>query len=107
MDVQYAKQLLEGLADGMNPLTGEVLSKNDVCNDPDVIRALHTILRQLDNGKPSKKLPENTGKPWTKENDEELCHRFDDGSSLKELSYAFKRTQGAITARLERLGKVK
>lgn len=91
----------------MNPLTGEILSKNDVCNDPDIIRALHTILRALDREKLSEHLPENAGKPWTKEDDEELCRRFDNGSSTKELSHAFKRTQGAITSRLERLGKVK
>lgn len=107
MDVQYAKQLLEGLADGMNPLTGEVLSKDDVCNDPEIIRALHAILRMLDKEKLSKHLPENAGKPWTKEDDEELCRRFDNGSSIKELSHAFKRTQGSISSRLERLGKVK
>ena len=107
MDIQYAKQILEGLADGMNPLTGEVLPPDDACNNPDVIRALHTVLRQLDGEKPSKKTPENAGKPWTKEDDEELCRRFDNGSTVKGLSHAFKRTQGAISSRLEHLGKVK
>ena len=107
MDVQYAKQLLEGLADGMNPLTGEVMSKDDVCNDPEIIRALHTILRILDREKLSKHLPENAGKPWKKEDDDELCRRFDNGSTVKELSHVFKRTQGAISSRLERLGKIK
>ena len=107
MDIQYAKQILEGLADGMNPLTGEVLSKDDVCNDPEIIRALHTILRMLDREKLSKHLPENAGKPWTKEEDDELCRRFDNGSTVKELSRTFKRTQGAITSRLEHLEKIK
>ena len=107
MDIQSAKQILEGLSDGMNPLTGEVLSKEDVCNDPEIIRALHTILRMLDREKLSKHLPENAGKPWSKEDDEELCRRFDNGNTVKELSHAFKRTQGAITDRLEHLGKIK
>lgn len=106
MDVQYAKQLLEGLADGMNPLTGEVLPKDDACNEPNIIRALHTILRELDR-KTSKRTPENAGKPWTKEDDAELCRLFDNGSSVSELSHAFNRTRGAIASRLERLGKIK
>ncbi len=107
MDVQYAKQLLEGLADGMNPLTGEVLPPDDACNNPDIIRALHTILRELDRKTASKRTPENAGKPWSKEDDAELCSRFDNGSSVQELSQTFKRTRGAITSRLERLGKIK
>ena len=41
MDIAYAKKLLETLADGVNPVTGEVLSDEDSCNQPDVIRALH------------------------------------------------------------------
>ena len=106
MDIQYAKQLLESLADGMDPLTGEVLPQNDICNHPDIIRALHTILRELDRERPPKQMPENAGRPWTKEDDEELCRRFDNGCSAKELSNAFKRTQGAITSRLKRLGKI-
>lgn len=107
MDIQYAKQILEGLADGMNPLTGEALPQNDACNAPDIIRALHTILRALDREIPAKQRPENAGKPWTKEDDEELCRRFDSGSSIRELSQIFKRSQGAISSRLERLGKIR
>ena len=105
MDIQYAKQLLEGLASGMDPLTGEVLPPTDACNAPDIIRALHTVLRELDRQAPSTEQPENAGKPWTKEDDEELCRRVDSGDSVKELSLAFKRSRGAITSRLKRLGK--
>ena len=32
MDLQRAKELLSGLADGVDPLTGEVLPENHVCN---------------------------------------------------------------------------
>lgn len=32
MDVQRAKELLTVLADGVDPLTGEVLSEDHVCN---------------------------------------------------------------------------
>lgn len=52
------------------------------------------------------KQPENSGKPWTPETDEQLCAMFDCGSSVKEMCEYFKRSRGGITARLVRLGKI-
>lgn len=39
MDILRAKEIIEGLADGVNPLTGEVLSPEDSCNQAEVVRA--------------------------------------------------------------------
>ena len=41
MDVQRAKELLTVLADGVDPLTGEVLPDDHVCNKGEIVRALH------------------------------------------------------------------
>lgn len=49
MNIEYAREILVALADGVNPATGELLSAEDVCNQPDVIRALHTVLNTLGN----------------------------------------------------------
>lgn len=107
MDIQYAKQLLEGLADGMNPLTGEILPAEDICNQPEIIRAFHAVLMELEkNAKPKRPLPENAGKPWTADDDQKLCQMFDNGCPAKEMRAMFKRTQGAISSRLVRLGKI-
>ena len=51
-------------------------------------------------------LPENSGKPWTTEMDQQLCDMFDCGSSVKEMCEHFKRSRGGIAARLVRLGKI-
>lgn len=51
-------------------------------------------------------LPENSGKPWTSELDQQLCDMFDCGASVKEMCEQFKRSRGAIAARLVRLGKI-
>lgn len=51
-------------------------------------------------------LPENSGKPWTTELDQQLCDMFDCGASVKEMCEQFKRSRGGITARLVRLGKI-
>ncbi len=41
MDQQRAKEIIHILSDGIDPFTGEVLPPDHVCNQPDVIRALH------------------------------------------------------------------
>ena len=44
MDIERAKELLTVLSDGVNPLTGELLSEDDSCNQVEIIRALNTVL---------------------------------------------------------------
>ena len=44
MDIIRARQIVRSLAEGVDPLTGEVLSDESVYNTPDVIRALYTVL---------------------------------------------------------------
>lgn len=111
MDSIYAKQILQSLADGVNPATGEVLSREDSCNEPDVIRALHWVLQELEKSeKPEKPNPkpgqENAGMPWTEEDEQLLCTMFDRGDSKREITQFFKRSAGAISARLIKLGKI-
>ena len=111
MDITYAKELLEMLADGVDPKTGEVLSGNDSCNQPDVIRALHlavTILEKAEKAeKRERNLPENAGKPWTQEADDKLIEMFNQGFPNRDICNEFKRTEGAIASRLVRLGKIR
>lgn len=108
MDIERAKDLISALADGVNPLTGEVLSRSDSCNQVEIVRALHTVLHELDRlpKKKDKNLPENAGKPWIREDETALCKMFDSGATKRELSERFKRTPGAIASRLVRLGKL-
>lgn len=108
MDIERAKELISTLADGVDPLTGEVLGNDHVCNQPEIIRAMHVVLRELEK-QPKKKtsnLPENAGKPWTKEEDEELRLMFDNGLDRRSICEHFKRSTGSITSRLVRLGKI-
>ena len=105
MDIQRAKELLTVLADGIDPLTGEVLPDDHVCNKGEIVRALNCAVEVLSRRK-KKPLPENNGKPWTEKADQELCSLFDSGMTKKELCAHFGRTSGAIDSRLERLGKI-
>ena len=107
MDIIYAKQILQALADGVNPETGEVLPKNDSCNGPEVIRALHRVLQELEkNDKPKKSKWENAGLPWTEEDEQTLCTMFDRGDSNREICKHLRRSERGIAARLVKLGKI-
>lgn len=108
MELARAKELLYTLADGVNPLTGEVLSDADACNQADIVRALYAVLQALDSPveKPKRPLPEKAGKPWTPDDDAMLCRMFDEGFSKQEICAHFKRTIGSISARLVRLDKI-
>ncbi len=107
MDIVFAKQILQALADGVNPATGEVLPKNDSCNEPEVIRALHRVLQELEkNDKAKKSKWENAGLPWTEEDEQTLCMMFDRGDSNREICKHLQRSEGGIAARLAKLGKI-
>jgi hypothetical protein len=48
----------------------------------------------------------NAGKPWAKEEDEQLVAGFDAGRTVAALAEAHGRSRFAIEARLARFGKV-
>lgn len=66
MDIVRAIEVLSILADGINPITGEMLPDSDSCNQVEVVRALHKVLSYLNNAEisPTKNKPENAGKTW-------------------------------------------
>lgn len=105
MDIQRAKEVLTGLAEGIDPLTGEVLPRDSVYNTPEIIRALYCAINEL-SAKSKKPQPENAGKPWTEADDTVLCQMFDEGKNRREICAYFKRSEGAIASRLARLGKI-
>ena len=104
MDIAQARKIIEALAGGINPITGEVFENNHCFNEPDIIRALHIAKDQLikvENTSTHKR-PENAGKPWTPEEDEELKAMCTEGKSIKEIAYHFKRSRGAIQSRINK-----
>ena len=106
MDIDKAKEIVQTLAEGIDPTTGEVLPDNSVCNKGEVVRALYCILNCLDTTKPKRELPKNAGKTWTKEDDEKLKLCLESGMSKEEICTKFERSVGSISSRLARLGLV-
>ena len=109
MDIIRAKEILEILADGVNPLTGEVLPDSDSCNQVEVVRAIHTILKCInaETAKSKDSMPENAGKPWTRADEEILCRMFDTGCPGEVICNHFQRSHGSIAAKLVKLGKIR
>ena len=109
MDIIRAKEILEVLADGVNPMTGEKLPEWDSCNQVEIVRALHTVLKNLESIQVKKNKPqaENAGKPWTKDDEEILCRMFETGCTTRDICNQLGRTKGAIAARLIQLGKIR
>ena len=46
MEIKRAVELLRGLADGVDPMTGRPLPDESVYNRPEIIRALHCVLQE-------------------------------------------------------------
>ena len=103
MDIIRAKRIVLTLAEGIDPLTGEVLPSDHICNQGEVVRALYTLLN-TENPAKETALPENAGAPWTTEADEELKEMHGKGIHISELSKHFGRTKSAIKSRLNKLG---
>lgn len=119
MEIREANGIVSALANGVDPITGEVLADESPYNDPNVIRALFTVLKSSGGLKPAKKTleqrqkenvavgrPRNAGLPWTEELKEELAERFENGASPGELARHFERTRGAILSELEKQGLI-
>ena len=103
MDIDRAKEIIRTLADGVDPTTGEVLPSESVYNSPEVIRALFTLLEQV-NAKTSEGPLRNAGKPWTNVEDDKLRDEFLSKLTISDIAKEHGRTYGAIESRLEHLG---
>lgn len=103
MDIHKAREIISTLAEGIDPLTGEILPSEHICNQGEVVRAFYALLKETDTAK-EKKQPGNAGKPWTTNLDNELKERFEGGESVSELCMYFGRTRNSIESRLVKLG---
>lgn len=103
MDIPRAKEILSTLAEGVDPTTGEVLPDDSVCNKGEVVRAFYAVLSHLDEKKSKKNLPANTGKPWTREDEDLLVSLYRSGTPKREICKTMQRTESGIAARLVHL----
>jgi hypothetical protein len=116
MELQIARQIIDTLAQGIHPITGEAMPDDSPYNAPPVIRALHAVSRALegaagaapapDAARGKRTAPPNAGKAWTSQEDEALETAFDAGIPLKQVAQELGRTAFAVEQRLVKLGKL-
>jgi hypothetical protein len=109
MDPREAAWIIQALAGGTDPYTGERLPHDGPLSNPDTIKALRAALAALASGPSQKKLrdlPAQAGKAWDEAEDATLVREFDAGATRAAMAKAHGRTLGAIKARLILLGKI-
>ena len=106
--------ILESLASGIDPSTGEQV-QHEVFRKPDVIRALFTAASSLKlrNARQTEAAaaagraqPTFAGTPWNLDEDTLLCAEYDEGMPTPEIARRHQRTPGAIRSRLIKVGKI-
>lgn len=113
MEKEQTLRILNALANGVHPATGEKFAPDGPYQHPDTVRALFEAMRALDAGgtpAPAERRPalpqSGSGSRWTREEEQRLASAFDAGKSVDELARAHSRSRMAIEARLVRLGKM-
>jgi len=117
MEREQTLRILNALASGVHPGTGEKFSADSPYQHPDTVRALFDAVRAIEGSraaapaaaverKPSAPPQSGAGSRWTAEEEQRLAAAFDSGKSVGELAKLHNRTHAGIEARLLKLGKI-
>ena len=119
MEREQTLRILNALANGVHPATGEKFAADGPYQHPDTVRALFEAMRAVEGGAPapaSAPTPERKAAPsmpqsgpgsrWSAEEEQRLVTAFDAGRTVDELARAHGRSRASIEARLVRLGKM-
>lgn len=108
MEKQHALKILNSLANGVHPATGELFAADSPYRHPDTVRALFEAIRSMGDTvrpEPEKKVSAGFVR-WTSDEEQRLIAGFDAGKSIAELAQLHDRSPAAIEARLLKLGKI-
>ena len=118
MEREQTLRILNALANGVHPATGERFAADGPYQHPDTVRALFQAMRAVESaGVPAPAVAPATerkagppqsgsGSRWTPEEEQRLASGFDAGRTVDELARAHGRSRAGIEARLVRLGKL-
>lgn len=110
MQQTRARQILQSLIQGIDPVTAEELPRETVLQHADVLRALLAGLSALEQtaarAQRRAQLPDNVGRAWTTDEESRLVSAFKKGDSPVVIAHQHGRTLRAIEARLEKLGLI-
>lgn len=111
--------ILEGLANGIDPTTGEMLPVHSPYNEPEVIRALFHAIQLIPKAKKPKKtieqkqqenleqgLPKNYGLPWGESDVQKVISNYQDGIQVDAIANEFARKPSSIVSLLQKHGSI-
>ncbi len=109
MKTEVTMTILERLIEGVHPITGELLPEDHVCREGDVIDALRHALacvaREEDAPEEAKYIRKNgklnAGRPWTREDDEELLALMRQGLTAEEIAPMTQRRKRGVQNRMQ------
>ena len=111
MTTDRAIEILRCMANGIDPITGEILEEDHLCNSPEVIRALYTAIQAMsgaENGDESCSVRKsgklNAGRTWTDADLDALKRMYQDGDSMDLICAKLQRRERGVLKQLERLG---
>lgn len=115
MEQEKAYSIIEALANGIDPCTGEHFPNDSPYNSPEVIRALFYVLRNEPAQKKQKKsleerqqenllkgLPKNYGLPWTEEAVEYVVGQYSESNSITVIAQEVSRKPSSIVGLLKK-----
>ena len=116
MEREHTLKILNALANGVHPATGEVFPADSPYQQPDTVRALFEAVRLIEAAPVRRDTPTAERRPgetpanpfvrWTPEEEERLAAGFDAGKTSAELARLHNRSRAAIEARLLKMGKI-
>lgn len=110
MENRRAREILNGLVLGIDPLTREPLPEGTVLEKADIVRAMIVAVASLDlslqRDARRSQLPRNIGRSWSDDENSRLLDAFRSGVPLAEIAAKHGRTLRAIEARLEKHGLI-
>ncbi|EOX4963881.1 MULTISPECIES: hypothetical protein [Vibrio] len=115
MDQEKVYSIIDALANGIDPNTGEYFPEDSPYNHPDVIRSLFYVLRNKPIQKKQKKsleekqqeniskgLPKNYGLPWTDETVEYVISQYHTNTSIDVIAQEVARKPSSIIGLLKK-----
>ena len=115
MEVNESRNIVKTLAQGVHPSTGEVFPPDSPYNDPEVIRALFSVLDIVKQAKKPRMSieerrrqnlefgrPTNSGLPWTDEDRAIVRSEFREGTTIEKLASRLGLSSASIVAEVIR-----
>lgn len=110
MEIREALDIVSKMAAGVHPETGDAVASDSPYLHPQAVRALHVAIAamefQQERERTRRFLPANAGKPWTSQEDAQICDEVKQGIGFQEIAKLHSRTVGSIVARLVRMGTI-